>query len=114
MKHFLRQALLVGVGSAITLLALRGLPTLGLTFYGTAFRAAYVDCRLAKAHSAELSSLQLDTELSQRLRKTAVIEELSCLDYQELRYRLRQFKASSEELDLIETGIVKATDSLQQ
>ena len=113
MKHFFRQALLVAAGSGVTLLALMGLPTLGLTLYGTAFRTAYVDCRLAKAHSAALNSLKLDAALSQRLRKTVVIGELSCLDYQELHYRLQQFKVSSVDLDLIETTIVKETASLQ-
>ena len=112
MKQFLQQALLVAAGSAITLLALWGLPTLGLTLYGTAFRTAYADCQLAKTHAAALNSLPLDSALSQRLRKTEDIDELSCLDYQGLRYRLQQFKVSSVDLDLIEDGMVNHTASL--
>jgi hypothetical protein len=113
MKQFLRRALLIAAGSGITLLALMGLPTLGLILYGTAFRTAYVDCQLAKAHAAALNSLALDSALSQRLYKTEDIDELSCLDYRGLRYRLQQFKVSSVDLDLIETGIVNQTASLR-
>lgn len=112
MKQFWRQALLVVAGSSITLLLLVGLPTLGLTLYGTAFRTAYLDCQLAKTHAAALNNLPLDSVLSQRLRKTEDVDELSCLDYQGLRYRLQQFKVRSVDLDLLETSIAKHTPSL--
>jgi hypothetical protein len=113
MKKFLRQALLVGAGSIITLLAMMGLPTLGLALYGTAFRTAYADCELAKAHAASLNSLSLDSALTERLHKTEDIDELSCLDYRELRYRLQQFKVSSATLGLIETRVVYQTAGLR-
>ena len=96
----------------MTLLALRGLPSLGLALYGTAFRTAYVECQLAEAHAAKLNSLSLDSALSQRLQKTEEIDELSCLDYQWLRSRLEQFRVTSAELDLMETSAVSQTSSL--
>ena len=113
MKRFLRHALLVAAGSAVTLLALMGLPTLGLTIYGSAFRTAYLDCQLAKIHTTALNSLPLDSALSQRLHKTEDIDELSCLDYQRLRYRLQQFKVSSVDLDSIEVSMINQTASLR-
>jgi hypothetical protein len=112
MKQFLWRILLVAAGSAMTLLALMGLPTIGLALYGTAFRTAYVECQLAEAHAAKLNSLSLDSALNQRLQKTEEIDELSCLDYQSLRSRLEQFKVSSAELNLLETRAVSETASL--
>ena len=113
MKQFLWQAFLLAAGSAVTLLALMGLPTLGLTIYGSAFRTAYLDCQLAKIHTAALNSLPLDSALSQRIQKTEDIDELSCLDYQRLRYRLQQFKVGSADLDSIEVGMINQTASLR-
>jgi cytochrome c peroxidase len=85
-----------------------GRPTLGLALYGTAFRTAYVGCQLAKAHAAVLNNLPLEAALSERVRRTEEVEELSCLDYQGLRYRLQRFKVSDSDLGLIETGIAGA------
>ena len=114
MKRFLWQILLVAFGSAITLLAQMGLPTLGLALYSTDFRTAYIDCQLAKAHAAKLNSLSLDLTLSQGLQKTEEIDELSCLDYQWLRSRLEQFRVSNADLDLMEASAVSETASLRQ
>jgi cytochrome c peroxidase len=61
---------------------------------------------LANAHAAELNNLTLEMELAQRLRKTEQIDQLRCLDYQALRYRLQQFKVRSVDLDSIEIGNV--------
>jgi len=102
-KQLLRNALLVATGSAVTLVAQQGLPVIGLSLYGKPFRTAYVECQLANAHAAALNSLPLGTALSQQLRKTEEIDQLSCLDYRNLRDRLQQFKVSNAALDLIET-----------
>ena len=99
----MRSALLVATGSAITLLAQQGLPAIGLSLYGKAFRIACVDCQLANANAAAFNSLPLDTALTQQLRKTEEIDQLSCLDYRKLRDRLQWFKVSNATLDLIET-----------
>jgi len=109
MKPFLRSALLVAAGSAITLLAEMGLPTLGLAIYGTAYKTAYLDCQLANAHATTLNSLSLDTALNERVRKTEEIDQLSCLDYQGLRYRLQEFRVSNAKLGSIETAIAGAS-----
>jgi cytochrome c peroxidase len=80
-----------------------GLPTIGLKLYGRRFRVAYLDCESANAHATKLNSLPIETALSQRVHKTEEIDQLSCLDYRELRGRLLQYRASSIDLDLIET-----------
>jgi cytochrome c peroxidase len=108
-KQLLRNALLIAFGSAITLLAQTGLPAIGLSLYGKSFRAAYLDCQLANVHAAALNTLQLDVRLSQQLRKTEEIDQLSCLEYRKLRDRLQQFKVSSAKLDLIEALAASGT-----
>jgi cytochrome c peroxidase len=50
-----------------------------------------------------LNKLSLETALSQRLRKTEEIDQLRCLDYREVKYRLQRFKVSEANLHLIET-----------
>ena len=105
-SQIVRSALLVAAGAAITLLAQMGLPTIGLALYGTPFRSAHTDCKLANTHAIELNNLQLETELGQRLRRTEDVDQLSCRDYRELRDRLQQFRVSNVDLDLIESGKV--------
>jgi cytochrome c peroxidase len=93
-------------GSAITLLAQRGLPVLGLALYGQAFRASYGECRDANARAAKLNNLPLDTEVANRLRKSEEIDRLSCIDSHVLHDRLQQFGLNTVDLDLIETRSV--------
>jgi cytochrome c peroxidase len=106
MKPWVRNSLLVLAGAAITLLLQMGLPTLGIVLYGTEFRTAYVNCQLANIHAAALNSLVLDTALDQRLRKTELVDQLSCRDSEILRSRLQQFEVSNADIDLIEKGVV--------
>jgi hypothetical protein len=110
-ERFFRSALLVAAGIAITLLAQRGLPTVGIYLYGSEFRTAYVDCELANANALELNRLPFETLLSRRLRKTEEIDQLSCFDYRILRGRLRQLRVSKAEIDLLEAEVVRSSVS---
>jgi cytochrome c peroxidase len=105
LRQLLRSAFLVAAGAVIMLLAQMGLPRLGLARYGSAFRTAYFDCERANDLAAELNKLPLETALSHRLHTTIEIDQLSCLDYRALRYRLQQLKVSSASLNLMEIEV---------
>ena len=111
---FRERILFIALGFAIAVAGIYGLPFLGLALYGPAFQTAFVDCRLAQVNASKLNKLALNIALANRIRETEAIDELSCLDYRDLRNRLETFRVSDSTLRSIETTLTIRTAAVLQ
>jgi hypothetical protein len=103
----------VVAGVALTLGAQLSLPLLGKTLFESDFRAAYVDCALSEQHAEHFRLANLSPPLRTELGKTLAVERLRCLDYAQLRLRLRAFRVSDVQIALIESDAIAKTANLQ-
>lgn len=78
------------------------LPLVGRAVYQREFQSAYIDCALAEVHASRFAAVPMKPALRVELAKTLDVEQLRCLDYAELRLRLRSYHLSKETIAAIE------------
>jgi len=98
----------VVLGALLALAVQQAMPFIGTRLLAADFKASYVDCLLARRHATYFSKLRLGSALRARVKSTLAIEQLRCLDYAELKLRLRSSGVSEPKIALIELEAVNA------
>jgi hypothetical protein len=90
------------LGVIVVLAAQQTAPLVETIALGNDFKQSYIDCALARQHARYFGQLHLDSALRSRVDKTVAIEQLRCMDYQELRLRLLASNVSEVKVALME------------
>jgi hypothetical protein len=101
------------LGAAVVLVAELCLPLLGRVIYERDFKAAYVDCAFAEQHTVSFKGMHLNPSLRRQLDRALQVEQLRCLDYAALGFRLRSFHVGETTLSLMELDALSGEPQLQ-
>lgn len=108
LKQSLRLGLAATAGALLVVAWQLLLPFVGRALYQKDFKAAYIGCALAQQHTIHFDSVPMKPALRAELGKTLAVEQLQCLDYASLKWKLRSFHVGegtivSTEVDALAT-----------
>lgn len=106
LEQLLKLGLAAAAGALLVIAWQLLVPFVGRALYQKDFEAAYIGCALAQQHAIHFDSVPMKPALRAELGKTLAVEQLQCLDYARLKWKLRSFHVGegtivSTELDAL-------------